>query len=135
LKPRLSSSCHYWSRLLCRGLQTLGKASHTLGKAFAERSSRQSGLGKNPVGKAFFAESQRSSRQRKGAVNGPQRFAFFAESLSGWLSAKSFPFFLKKLFAESQSGHALGKCFLFFKKKISAESLAGLALGKIFFFF
>jgi hypothetical protein len=37
--------------------QALGKASQTLGKAFAERSSRQSGIGKNPIGKAFFAES------------------------------------------------------------------------------
>jgi hypothetical protein len=48
---------HYRSQLLCRGPQALGKASKALGKAFAERSSRQSALGENPIGKAFFAES------------------------------------------------------------------------------
>jgi hypothetical protein len=47
------------------GPQAFGKASQTLGKAFAERSSRQSGLGENPIGKATFAESRlSSSRQR-----------------------------------------------------------------------
>jgi hypothetical protein len=44
-----------------------------------------------------FAESQRGSRQRKGAVNGP---AFFAESPFGWLSAKSFLFVGKTLCRE-----------------------------------
>jgi hypothetical protein len=60
----------YRSRLLCRGPQALGKASKALGKAFAERSSRQSALGKNPIGKGFFAESPtlgnaRSKKMRK----------------------------------------------------------------------
>jgi hypothetical protein len=38
--------------------QALGKASKALGKAFAERSSRQSVLGENSIGKGFFAESR-----------------------------------------------------------------------------
>jgi hypothetical protein len=53
----LTASRHYRSRLLFRGAQALGKASEALGKAFAERSSRQSTLGENPIGKGFFAES------------------------------------------------------------------------------
>jgi hypothetical protein len=56
---------HYRSRLLCRGSQALGKASKALGKAFAERSSRQSALGENSIGKGFFTESRISgTRQR-----------------------------------------------------------------------
>jgi hypothetical protein len=52
------STRRYRSRLLCRGPQALGKTSKALGKAFAERSSRQSALGENPIGKGFFAESR-----------------------------------------------------------------------------
>jgi hypothetical protein len=36
------------------------KASKALGKVFAERSSRQSAIGKNLIGKEFFAESRLS---------------------------------------------------------------------------
>jgi hypothetical protein len=57
---------HYRSRL--------GKASKALGKAFAERSSRQSALGENPIDKGFFAESRllvfaeiRSAKARQSA--------------------------------------------------------------------
>jgi hypothetical protein len=44
--------------------QALGKASKVLGKAFTERSSRQSALGKNPIGKGFFAESRLSGTRQ-----------------------------------------------------------------------
>jgi hypothetical protein len=55
---------HYRSRLLCRGSKALGKASKAFGKVFAERSSRQSALGENPIGKGFFAESRLSGTQQ-----------------------------------------------------------------------
>jgi hypothetical protein len=58
------TTSHNRSRLLCGGPQALGKASKTLGKAFAERSSRQSALGKNPIGKGFFAESRLSGTRQ-----------------------------------------------------------------------
>jgi hypothetical protein len=44
--------------------QPLGKASKALGKAFAERSSRQSALGENPIDKGFFAESRLSGTRQ-----------------------------------------------------------------------
>jgi hypothetical protein len=44
--------------------QALGKASKALGKAFAEHSSRQSALSKNPIGKGFFAESLMPDKAR-----------------------------------------------------------------------
>nr|AGT16418.1 hypothetical protein SHCRBa_015_D16_F_90 [Saccharum hybrid cultivar R570] len=65
---------HNRSRLLCRGPQALGKASKTLGKAFAERSSRQSALGKTPIGKGFFAES-RLSGTRQSLCREPTRLS------------------------------------------------------------
>jgi hypothetical protein len=61
------SSYHYRSRLLCRRPQALGKVSKALDKAFAERSSRQSALGENPIGKGFFAESRLSGSARRSA--------------------------------------------------------------------
>jgi hypothetical protein len=54
----------YRSWLLCRAPQALGKASKVLGKAFAERNSRQSTLGKNSIGKGFFAESPTLGKAR-----------------------------------------------------------------------
>lgn len=47
---------HYRRRLLCRVYCTLGKGSNPLGKGFAECGTRQSPLGKEFVGKNFFAE-------------------------------------------------------------------------------
>jgi hypothetical protein len=44
--------------------QALSKAFKALGKAFAERSSRQSALGENPIGKGFFAESRLSGTRQ-----------------------------------------------------------------------
>jgi hypothetical protein len=44
--------------------QALGKAFKALGKAFAERSSQQSALGKNPIGKGFFAKSRLSGTRQ-----------------------------------------------------------------------
>jgi hypothetical protein len=86
-----------------------------------------------------FAESQRSSRQRKDAVNGP---AFFAESPFGWLSAKIFlffSFFLKYLPRACQTGSR--QRFFFFLKKICREpvlcrvqrSLRSAKLGNEYF--
>jgi hypothetical protein len=47
---------HYRNRVLCRVSKTLGKDYFTLGKAFAECYTRQRTLGKNFIGKGFFAE-------------------------------------------------------------------------------
>jgi hypothetical protein len=49
-----------------RSRPALGKASKALGEAFAERSSRQNVLGKNPIGKGFFAESRLSGTRQRG---------------------------------------------------------------------
>jgi hypothetical protein len=69
-------------------------------------------LGKNPIGKAFFAESRLSgSRQRKDVVNGP---ALFAESPFGWLSAKSFLFFWKNSLPRASLARLSANIFLFF---------------------
>jgi hypothetical protein len=64
LPDSLDEINHYWSRLLCRGPQALGKASKAFGKAFAEHSSRQSALSKNLIGKGFFAESPTLGKAR-----------------------------------------------------------------------
>jgi hypothetical protein len=48
--------CHYWKQVLCRVPEALDKALKTLGKGFAECDTRQRRLGKQCIGKAFFAE-------------------------------------------------------------------------------
>jgi hypothetical protein len=47
---------HYRNRVLCRVSKTLGKGYFTLGKGFAECNTRQRTLGKDFIGKGFFAE-------------------------------------------------------------------------------
>jgi hypothetical protein len=47
---------HYRKRVLCRVPEALGKALKTLDKSFAECGTRQRRLGKQCIGKAFFAE-------------------------------------------------------------------------------
>jgi hypothetical protein len=47
---------HYRNRVLCRVSKTLGKGYFTLGKGFAEYNTRQRTLGKDFIGKGFFAE-------------------------------------------------------------------------------
>jgi hypothetical protein len=57
---------HYRNRVLCRVSKTLGKGHFTLGKGFAECNTRQRTLGKDFIGKGFFAECFFSdTRQRK----------------------------------------------------------------------
>jgi hypothetical protein len=52
----LAATKHYRNRVLCRVSKTLGKGYFTLGKAFAECNTRQRTLGKDFIGKGFFAE-------------------------------------------------------------------------------
>ena len=52
---------HNCRRPLCRVLGALGKASQALGKDFAECRTRQRSLGKDFVGKNFFAECKKST--------------------------------------------------------------------------
>jgi len=52
---------HNCRRPLCRVLGALGKASQALGKGFAECRTRQRSLGKDFIGKNFFAECQKST--------------------------------------------------------------------------
>jgi hypothetical protein len=52
---RLGGS-HYRNCVLCRVSKTLGKGYFTLGKGFAECNARQRTLGKDFIGKGFFAE-------------------------------------------------------------------------------
>jgi hypothetical protein len=47
---------HYRKRVLCRVSEVLGKALKTLDKGFTECHTRQRRLGKQCIGKAFFAE-------------------------------------------------------------------------------
>jgi hypothetical protein len=47
---------HYRNRVLCRVFKTLDKHYFTLGKGFAECNTRQKTLGKDFIGKWFFAE-------------------------------------------------------------------------------
>jgi hypothetical protein len=47
---------HYRTQLLCRVSQTLGKGYFTLGKGFAECSTRQRTLGELYIGSGLFAE-------------------------------------------------------------------------------
>ena len=51
------ASSHYRIPGLCREPEALGKDELTLGKLFAESSSRQRAVGKTSTGKGFFAES------------------------------------------------------------------------------
>jgi hypothetical protein len=76
---------HYRSRLLCQGPQALGKASKALGKAFAERSSWQSALGENPIGKGFFAEpsARRSVKREIKNTKKPENFLKSGEGPTG----------------------------------------------------
>jgi hypothetical protein len=57
---------HYRKRALCRVPEALGKAVKTLGKGFAECRTRQRRLGKQCIGKAFFAEYFFSGTQQRG---------------------------------------------------------------------
>ena len=109
LNPRYT--IHYWIWLLCREPRALGKGLKALGKGFAEslpRGSRQRALGKEALGKEFFAESHvAGSRQRlcrgpetpSAKPTAPSRNVnidvVFAESCACRLSAKTF-YFLKK---------------------------------------
>jgi hypothetical protein len=62
-------SRHYQKWALCRVPEALGKAVKTLGKGFAECRTWQRRLGKQCIGKAFFAEYFFSgTRQRKATV-------------------------------------------------------------------
>jgi hypothetical protein len=47
---------HYRNQSLCRVPEALGDALKTLGKGFAECDTRQRSLGKDCIGKSFFAE-------------------------------------------------------------------------------
>jgi hypothetical protein len=63
---------HYWNQSLRRVSEALGEALKTLDKVFAECYTRQRRLGKQCIGKAFFAECFFSgTRQRKAAVTAP----------------------------------------------------------------
>jgi hypothetical protein len=53
---KLHGHTHYRKRVLCRVPEALGKALKTLGKTFVECHTRQRRLGKQCIGKAFFAE-------------------------------------------------------------------------------
>jgi hypothetical protein len=57
---------HYRKRALCRVPEALGKADKTLGKGFAECRTRQRRLGKQCIGKAFFAEYFFSGTRQRG---------------------------------------------------------------------
>ena len=57
---------HYRKRALCRVPEALGKALKTLGKGFAECDTRQRRLGKQCIGKAFFAEYFFSGTRQRG---------------------------------------------------------------------
>jgi hypothetical protein len=135
---------HYWICLLCREPEALGKGLKALGKGFAEslpRGSRQRALGKEALGKEFFAESHvEGSRQR--LCRGPETPSakptapsknvnvnvVFAESQPTRLSAKTFLFFLEPVFAESLDGRLSAK-------GVFAESLAGWLSAKTFYYF
>jgi hypothetical protein len=58
-------SRHYRNRVLCRVSKTLGKGYFTLGKAFVECNTRQRTLGKDFIGKGFFAECFFSDTRQK----------------------------------------------------------------------
>jgi hypothetical protein len=53
---------HYRNRVLCR-------VSKTLGKDFAECNTRQRTLGKDFIGKGFFAECQKALGKEKHSAN------------------------------------------------------------------
>ena len=57
LENELTLNMHYRTPGLCREPEALGKDESTLGKLFAESSSRQRTVGKISTGKGFFAES------------------------------------------------------------------------------
>jgi hypothetical protein len=57
---------HYRKRALCRVPEALGKALKTLGTGFAECDTRQRRLGKQCIGKAFFAEYFFSVTRQRG---------------------------------------------------------------------
>jgi hypothetical protein len=56
---------HYRNQSLCRVPEALGEALKTLGKGFAECPTRQRRLGKDYIGKGFFAECQRALGKEK----------------------------------------------------------------------
>jgi hypothetical protein len=60
---------HYRKRALCRVPETLGKALKTLGKGFAECDTQQRRLGKQYIGKAFFAEYFFSVTRQRGLMS------------------------------------------------------------------
>jgi hypothetical protein len=62
----LASCRHYRKRALYRVPEALGKAVNTLGKGFAECRTRQRRLGKQCIGKAFFAEYFFSGTRQRG---------------------------------------------------------------------
>jgi hypothetical protein len=134
---------HYWSRLLCRGPQTLGKASQTLDKAFAKCSSRQSGLGKNPIGKAFFAESRLSGSlprasaalgNEKAPLTGPQRLPSLPRAHLAGSRQRVFLCFLEKTLCREPVWPCSRQTFFFFFKNLPRVLLVWLSV-KYFSFF
>jgi hypothetical protein len=66
LRAIAAGPLHYRKRALCRVTEALGKAVKTLGKGFTECHTRQRRLGKQCIGKAFFAEYFFSGTRQRG---------------------------------------------------------------------
>jgi hypothetical protein len=66
---------HYRKRALCRVPEALGKALKTLGNGFAECDTRQRRLGKQCIGKAFFAEYFFSGTRQRGLPSAKEHSA------------------------------------------------------------
>ena len=63
----------------------LGKASQALGKGFAECRTRQRSLGKDFVGKNFFAECQKSTLGKVGTKKNPKKWEFLPKKIEIFL--------------------------------------------------
>jgi len=104
---------HYRIMVLCRVQAALGKARFTLGKGFAEGRTRQRALGKEFVGKEFFAECHLSGTrqslcrvpcQHSAKLTSTVICRFLCRVLTWQALGKEFLIFLKKIiFAECRS--------------------------------
>jgi hypothetical protein len=143
---------HYWKFRLCRARGTLGKGLYTLGKAFAERCSRQRAPGIFFSRPRVFAEHPNSRLSAKAlprancgppakkvAINGDCRLtAFetpFADGLMAGPSAnKCFYFFLKKYVPRTRA-RTIGKDVFHFLKNPLPSGGAGDRRQRCFLFF
>jgi hypothetical protein len=66
---------HYRKRALCRVPEALGKAPKTLDKRFVECRTRQKRLGKQYIGKTFFAEYFFSGTRQRGLSSASEHSA------------------------------------------------------------